>query len=374
MKRRTKAEEIRRKAKENRDPLLEKAILSWVSLSKEEQMAVLHEVVVTRGKELKLAYPDIMEIGYGIRTVTIRGKLQLLPDEMCIVFMVPRKWISEPKTKKTRDRHLPRHLMTYCSTPSGRQLCAIPTNIESGLHYKKVKPHDRQYVLIKKPGVPTQAGVFCCAVTTPGANIPFGLSCHHVLAMSKVTNPQGSPALGAQVFLNGAPTAFGTLSDYMGKLVPGPQVMSFDAALAEITDMDSLSIAIGGNPINFWDGSSIISQCFVQCPTTSSIPSIPPTGSVSATYVQTWPEFSQINYFCGSGPQPCQPGVIELHFNPASSPKEGDSGSPVVDGNGVLLGMYIAGSDDGTRGFMLPANVLMSGVNYGLSVDLSLSP
>jgi hypothetical protein len=372
MKKRTKAEEIRIKAKKDRDLILEKAILCWQeSLTPEEQVAVLNEVVLTRGKELRLAYPDIMALGHGVRTVTMRGKRKIL-DEQCVVFMVRRKWDSEPKTMQKRARRLPGHLMAYCSTRTGRQMCAIPTNVESGHRYKKVKPH-RQYVIARNPPITAQQGVFCCAVRIPGIAAEFGLSCHHVLAMSTQTNPPGSPASGAQVSPAGSQASMGALSA-MGQLVPDSEVVSIDAALARIADMGAFALAIGGNPTTFWDRSSTINQCWVQCPPPGSVSELgAPTGTVSANYVNTFFDYSGITYF-KSGTQPCQKVVIELQFNSSPSPKAGDSGSPVVDQNGMLLGMYIAGSDDGTLGFMLPADVLMSGVNYGLNVDLILSP
>lgn len=353
-----KVVELIDRAVRDEDRRLADALNAWKKLRRKDQIALAATVADTRSSELVLAYPDVVSVGHGFRTTNKKGRT--LTSEPCVVFMVSRK-----RKRVAKAKQLPTSLLAYWGTSASGKgtLCAVPVDIESGTDYD-VKPHALpRPVCVAKAGAPTQQGVITCAVgLSTDATGVYALSCHHLLAMSTVTSPDGRAATGARVSRCGH-AEFGGLSEWTGKLVASTEGPSFDAALAKVdaNQVGELVAAMGGTAPK-------------SPPAEFSIPLFAtirtPDGLVSVEYVQTWTSFSKIAYF-SSPPQPVQGGIVEWMVT-SGSVVGGHSGSPVVSGSGALLGMHIAGTDTGDRAFMQPADMLLFAPNYGVAGTMDM--
>ena len=362
-----KADDLLRHALEVGDLRLERAVRRWKRLRRKDQHRIVRELVEARSDELRRAYPAIHGVAYGLRTLTI-DDARCVTREPCVVFLVYRKWKQRPRTRAALGRELPAYIWAHGTDPrSGlRGLCAVPVDVESGTDYW-VRPHAGNHVLVHKNAIPMQKGVVTCAVSMPpGFGGAHAISCHHVFAMSKVTSPPGSPANNAHVSVglpgNQPGTRIGRLSPFRGRLVPGSQGASFDAALARVDDPQALAQVLQPpTPVG-----AIASED--EMPFSFWI--MTPRRPIKAVWVQNWVGFDNIVYFSGSN-RPVQPLVIEAEVRDSIVPQGGDSGSPVLDSaKRKLIGMHIAGKR--SRAFFLAAHHLLDGQHYGLNGPLKL--
>jgi len=362
-----KADELLKRARKAGDSRLLQAIRRWRRMSREEQKRLVREIVDARAVELRRAYPTVRGIASGLRTKT-QGGDRVITREPCVVLMVGRKWTKQPKTKAALARELPKYLWAHATDPrSGeRGLCAVPVDIESGIEYR-ISPHSTSFVLAVRSPMPRQRGVVTCAVEMPpGFGGTHVVSCHHVLAMSKVTAPPGSAAAGVRIHVRqtGGRTGMevGRLSPFRGRLVRPSAGLSFDAALARITDASAFR-QVTPSPTPTRAITTVEDIPF-------SLRIVTPRDTTRAVFVQAWSNFDRIHYLTGSS-QPVHPVVIECQVLGAMLPKPGDSGSPVLNRKmDTLVGMHIAGS--GRRAFFLPACNVLDGKYYGLGSPLTL--
>ncbi len=371
----TKTALLMAKAIQSGDTRLEEAIKVWERFSIEKQKEVVREIVETRGNELRSAYPDIVGIAYGIRTYTDKNNKQKINSrEPCITFMVERKWKKGfDATNRFAIKQLPEYLYTYCEAgqPYKRELCAVPTDIECGEEYQ-ITPYsgNNGRSLIKawnKDLGRRLDGVITCEVKLP---YPFNdgryiLGCHHVFAMSVLTEPGSIPPINTEILYDD--TTVGKLTSLRGRLVPESQGSSFDVALAIVPENNvaksKLKEALQG--LKLKNGlvslKKMVNRCII----------VTPNGDYEAEHVKTWPSYNWIKYF-KNHPNPVQSDVVEWHITSTNGvTKPGDSGSPITDPyKNKLLGMLIGGKSN--KAFMLSANKLLSGPNYNLAGPLKI--
>jgi len=359
---------------------------AWENLPLEHRRRCAAELVLTRARELQLAYPDIIAIGHGFRT---RGRERTrglrktvappgrVTDEPCVVLTVGRKWRRGIVAR--RGREIPAFLWSYVEHEGRPVLCAVPTDVRCGTELK-VTP--RLWVddnggggngqsgleLIRvTDGVHTpQKGTFCCAVQRPDSGEIFGLSCHHVLAMSTKTHPPGTPSPG-QVTLRSTGARIGEIDfAWLGRLVRPGIDLSFDAALCQVD-------AGARGPFRQACGAvrptSVLppGPCPVDCTVMTA-----QNGRLRARLVMELSFFNGVGYF-PSGDQPIQPRIAEFDIVGGITTAGGDSGCAVLDSSGTMLvGMHIGGRDGTNRIFVIPAYDLVDGLNWGREGALSV--
>lgn len=339
--------ELLKEATSAKDTRQIKALKAWRRLSRKSQWALASTVAEARERELRLAYPCLVAVGHGFRT-TNKGQRETT-REPCVVFMVEKK-----RRRVAAVKRLPTLLYAYWGGTGDNKgiLCAVPTDIECGSEYNIQLHGLTEQVCISKAPLETQKGVITSAVVNSHKHV-FALSCHHVLGMSLVTSPVGRPATGAIVARCGS-EGFGELAQWGGKLVPSTQGLSFDAALARVKNhkISDLLAAIGNRLPKEPQDDAIPLFSVVRTP----------RDDIRLELVEVWTNFDRINYL-PSHLQPVQAEIVEWAVIGGIT-LPGDSGAPIVKSDGTLLGMYIAGTDEGDKAFMIPAKFLLMGFNY----------
>jgi len=122
----------------------EEALQIWTGLSVKEREDLARETVQTREKELRLAFPDVIGIGYGLKARrNVEGRFT---DEVCVTFIVRNKWAETPL--RPRKRAIPQYLYAYCTIEAERRRCAIPTDVNDSERYRGVKPQNNEKFLL----------------------------------------------------------------------------------------------------------------------------------------------------------------------------------------------------------------------------------
>jgi hypothetical protein len=339
---------------------LDRGARVWVDLPAQAQLKLARQCVRMQGAALQQTYPDIVGIGYGYRTV---GREQtVLLSEPCLTFMVRRKW---RRGLAGADRaHLPRHVITDLNIAGKRHRCAIPTDVTSLMDFRHVEP--RAQVHAVSPGLGSLRGPLCCAVRLQQSGQLYGVGCHHVLALSKLTAEFGRAGLHPRVAVQSDPAPrrdVGELSDYYGLVEDG---VFFDAALAKITHPDVLA--------------NLLAEPFPGTVALTSETNLPQTvtihsfkgGLLSATVSHVWhaptaPPLIKYIFLEARFGTIRPKTVVQVKLD--THTQNGDSGSPVFSlGGAIFQGMLIAGSDAGTpKAFFIPAYELLKARNYGLA-------
>jgi hypothetical protein len=242
-------------------------------------------------------------------------------------------------------------------------LCAVPTDVECATSYYAVRAHARAGIVVTDdltPPIRGELGQVTCKLRLSRPNTTtevFALSCRHVFGRSELFHPD--VPTGLRVAMTGD-VAIATTTGLFGELHDvdnAPSLgASFDAQLASIDDMAALDRLLAGARIR---GSA------------SGIDDIPddyvihtPRGKVSAAKIGPRFDTPPLKYPTPRGDIEVVHGlVVESHADVES----GDSGSPVVSAGGMLLGMHIAGNEDESIGYMIPAWELFNPHNWGLS-------
>ncbi len=360
-----KTQLLKSNARRDNDKKLLDALNVWSHLGNSEKIKVVKEIVETRNKELRLAFPDIIGIAHGFRTFTENNERKI-DTEPSVTFMVESKW-------KSRDKgagELPKYLYTYCHPEQSkkRELCAVPTDVESGEQYQ-VFPHSKKKISNKvieaKNNMDPLNGVITCCVRIPNDKNIYILGCHHVFAMSVNLKPGWMVPEDVEIISN--EVTIGRLTTYRGDVIPKNRGESFDAALAIVENnnnaISELKEVLGG--LNLESHIQTVDDVGDDCKI------ITPNGEYDAKFVQTWHTIEGIKYFENTQ-NPCMSGIVEWELNTVNGkPKSGDSGSPITDPDmKTLLGMYIAGGLN--QAFMLPANQLFFGPNYLINGSLKI--
>ena len=99
------------------DPGLAEATRRWDELPVAARMALAREIAEVRGRELTLAYRNVVAVAAGFRArLNERGEEELHPQP-CVVFVVKRKW----RAGRDEDpaQRLPDRMLTYGPAPRG---------------------------------------------------------------------------------------------------------------------------------------------------------------------------------------------------------------------------------------------------------------
>lgn len=344
---------------------LREAGKNWDSLSPEAKEQLLEELVCTRIDELRQSFPDLVAIGFGLRTKKAGRRRRRFHDELVVKFMVANKWSKKSRLRNTQ-RALPKFFLAYATRDATRVLCRVPTDIEDRRAYRNCVCQSAPTLVAVGPansGGPAERGSIACVVQIPGdtENV-YAVSAAHLFDLTE----QYWPALPSDVLVKNATSsaAVAIVSDFVGPLRPLEQGFSFDAALATVTDRAALADVLGDVlPANSAKSSGDI-------PATFNVSTA--RGMISARKAATWLAPDQVlQYVVADGSTIRVQHAILVESAADTIP--GDSGSPVISQDGLtLLGMNIWGGDG--ISFMIPAYSLLASENYaGLPAGQVLS-
>lgn len=324
-------------------------------LSRPEQLALLEELVETRSAELCRAYESVIDVAYGFgrRRSPKTGRSRIKPVP-CVTFIVKRK-----RKQVRADERLPEHLFAYWDVAGERKLCAVPIDVEDASRYQSVAPQGEK-IAVKWSRRPSKVatGMITCAVRRDGQpNTLYALSCRHVFSISKKLHPER--VNNAEVFLRRSDSGIkiGETRRILGELRDGPDLLSFDAELAEVVNPVELKSAL--RRVTFSRDHPFI----------TGLPDLPTryvivTGRGLDIEAGT-PRVATRREIDYERPKIRKVAHRQLIESVLEKPtKGGDSGSPVVTklNGGSLVGMHIAGRGD--LGYMIPAWQLLNPKNY----------
>jgi hypothetical protein len=352
---------------------LQSAKRAFRVLGREAQFLLAQEVVQTRERELRLAYPDLVGIGFGFKTKrTASGRGARLVRTPCVIFEVERKRKLARASESVRK--LPPLLFAYMGEPGSRRLCAVPTDVKESAAFGKPEPHDGSNSDIpfgivvngKTSEADGVAGTIACAVTRssdPGQ--VYAISCRHVLSRSLIEDPD--IRAGCRVDLGSMPgPLLGKTAKARGVFVSAP-ASSFDAQLVRISDKDALSMALAGLKFDPDDpvltGPERIPNGFwVATPRADSNNR---RLKVWVTFID-WPKHRAMAYHLPAGDLQVAHTLVIHGVAKDTRLEPGDSGSPaiLVNGGGRLIGMYLGG--DGLNAYFIPGWQLFLPRNFGL--------
>ncbi len=342
---------------------LNDAIAAWKMLSEEKQMQYLHELLETRRNELRQSYKDVTAISYGYLRKTGKDGKQKVRKQLCIGFIVKKKWVTSANTQAQKTKEIPKYLFLYANINDGgeekRALCAIPTDVECSSDYKETKLQRLNKKIIMKGKGTTLEGMICCIVKKPiDDGKVFALGCHHVFAMSIKFKTVPNIAKLYYPITEDRNIEIGYLSNYFGyiKSAPPPPY-SLDAALVEVPKSN---LNILKSVVSIPDNNHV-KENLVNFPSTFKI--VTSRGIIKAKKVKLLIDYDGLKYAGRS--KVTHEWIIESEVLGNKITHGGDSGSPVLDDQGdKLLGMHIAGV--GKRAFMIPASELLRASNFGI--------
>ncbi len=326
-------------------------------LTQRQQLNAAREIVETRTSELCRAYPGVIDVSFGYRLRRDRtGKRHRIVQQPCVRFLVARK--RDPQRLPRPEDTIPPRLLTYCTIGDQRKLCAVPTDVEdSTLHGATIAHGGPQGIAVKWKDT-SAVGAIACVVERDGVpGTPFAIGCRHVLSLSAWFFNQNTWGATVSVEGNGV---LGVTRAVAGTLQEAP-ARSFDAQLFEVTDREALREAAGD--IVFTGYADSIDDIPAQYDI------LTPHGTRRARFVERI-EPGRLAYQIGD--VWIAHDVTLIRSQPGPATVEGDSGSPVVTGDGkMLLGMHLAGIDGKdaqgvytAAAYMIPAWELLDPANY----------
>lgn len=314
----------------------------WEQLPSEKQLQVLAWLCRSRSKLLKREFPEALSVGVGHKTTA--GKR--LPT-LCLAFLVLRK--------AEAGKQLPQTIRTTIKIDGRRRQVHVPTDVEeladSGPHLATNTAAGILVVSASQPAI-RGTGAVCCLVRAKGQPDLFALSCHHVLTLSPKVG-QCRIVMDALVAdRQGVP--FGQLFEAVPMTPHQPS--QIDVAIARVEAGSMVQwVHSGMQPKSTDMGLSKPQNCTIYAP----------GRLVDAVYVKTWPEVRLPYPGCGDVQIVCA-----YQFQAATKP--GDSGSPVIGGDGTLYGMHFWGSPSNNFAMAIPAGYLFGqGVFHAGTLELA---
>ncbi len=370
------------------DPGLDEAISRFEAIGDlAEQMMLAQEIARTRQAELTLAYDNVVTVASGFKTRCLDGS-ETLTRIPSVLLIVRRKWSS----KRASLQRIPSHLLTYRGSGVGRELVAVPTDVQSQKHYSGARPHGPSGVFVED-GTASGSGALACLVElrSGAKRRRLAMSALHVLTVSVDVDANTLPN-GAQITRrNSVQMPDGTPSMALSSVIGGRYLVangiSFDVQLAELTDPHAARSMLG-------DLSLAVKEPFVKSParlnqlvaTNAPIEIMVPVNHaafiggdrprMSASFTGAMGSSFAIPYVLKTGGRFLRAPLhhaelIRLQPLGGQATLEGDSGCAIVcwldDDNCTLLGMLIAGNDDFS--YAIPAWQLFNKSNYFGSLD-----
>lgn len=286
------------------------------------------------------------------------GGKRILTQQTCLRFLVDKKG-----EFASGILPIPSQVIAYVQIRGKRRRCLVPTDVDQTL---RGSPHGQDYVFStlakNSKEVFYECGWPCCLVTVDSSpNQVFALGCNHAFTLSGRNNwrPLFAGVQNRKTGVNGP--VMGVPQDATD-LNPDTGKPGFDAALILLTDINNLPKSFRNLNITGYLASSVMPyEATLYTPR-----GIPLRVVISGYHISMdldYREDGNTSTFT-IGP------VIEYTAYPMT--QKGDSGSPIMDDDGVLCGMHIYGYESGV-GLAHPAISLFSPKRF-ISGRLKLIP
>lgn len=379
-----------------RDDELAAAVGRFGQLPMAQRFRLVREAAETRGPEYARSHGNVVMVAAGMKRRQDDGE-RVVAHEPCVIFFVKRKWARNDRPE-THALHLPRHLLAHVDGAQGRELVALPTDVQVANRLSGVRPQGGRAICVELGGVPTEFGTITTLVRIDDHNAPpvvRAMSAQHVLSPDFRADLDNRPETGnvvtvAQGFVSGGvlqqadgAAALGTTLAIGGGLVDGA-ALSFDVQLAEVPDTDALSRRLADMRLSPDELFIASAERYDELVGQDQPPEIDvlvaenhpmfngPRDAVRLTH-SGWPGDRQaIPYFDSSDPpgrlMVHQRDLLEFKFFSSAKTVVGDSGAPVVlrfsDGTCTLVGMHVGVNDDVSFSYVVPAWQLFAAANY----------
>ncbi len=328
----------------------------WEHLDNSERLRIAVAVARRRGAEWIRTYDNVVSIGAGFR---LSGEREERVDEVCICFLVRHKW----STSSNRQQKIPAFIIAR-PVVRGRQFSVrIPTDVSE---FKGGAPQATEDIssgiASRFNGNRLDLGSVCCQVRN--AKIPderYLLTCLHVFSSSM----QSPPPLGLDcqtdtgVFL-------GPLDDTANPFGS----TAVDAALVRITNPSIDGIALWGFTPSAkatdydLENLALKNDLFVLArevaPAADGMRALRRTQPLPARFTKVITSSAAYTY--GRGRHFWFSDTIEYQ----AAVRPGDSGSALVDTDGILYGMHFYGR--GQFGYALSAPRLFDPGVFSLNI------
>lgn len=373
------------------------------------RLSLARELAQTRCHEFTLAYRNVVAVVAGWRRKrAFGGAPQPLLREPCVVLVVKKKWKTGEAPTDARQT-LPRHLLVGAEVAGVRHLFAVPTDVQLAKTFLDGRAYGSSAVRVDDPARP-DFGTLTCAVhlTRADAGPPetMVLSAMHVFTpFAEVqAGPSTTPAKVRPAPHPDNP-AIGSTTMLRGRLAwsdPGSadHNFSFDAQLAAVGQVPWLRQQLVDMPLSAaapWvDGPETLDRlnaqgCNFLLHAADNHPDHGPV-QIGLTHLTTDLSAIPLEYTLrasgiGQSADPLAPlaTVVIYHwellqFDVAGpdAPQPGDSGAPVLarlpDGSLTLVGMFVAGTPEFRKAYVLPAWQLFYPPNWGEDQVQSIRP
>lgn len=304
--------------------------VTWDSLERADQLRTLRLICGKKADSIKAQYSDVLAVGIGYKRV--KGEVV---NRLALALLVGKK-IS------TASRPIPSVIKLKLNDGGQKRTFLIPTDVEElGDGAPQAAVNVAEGIRAQSPVDPKAVvpGAACCVVEqTNDRRNRYVLSCHHVLALSLLT--QSCNAANSVLKDITGSKIIGQLFSYLPMSATGQPCL--DAALAIIEPGDAV----------IWEKNLVTPSAVdpgFQQPQGCSV--YTPDGAIPARFIKEWANIPLPYPRCGTV-------TIRAVYQFQAATKPGHSGSPVMDANGTLHGMHFWGSPTRGDAYAIPAFVL----------------
>ncbi len=303
-------------------------------LDLETQLAVVQELIETRGEELRLAYPAVCGLGIGFRHRSDeQGKVRIHRNlAVCLRMIVRRKWPALSRKTSSLKGRIPEFVFASIGPPHAPTRVAIATDVEQRAAKSARRPQANIAVGRTSNSTRYETGSVACIIqesTPSGTKSYSAISCMHVLS-NGISNYQSSEV---PVDLLDDYSRLGLSIDRRGSL-DDPNRPDFDAQWLRITNVTA-AVELLNQGFSFASGGiarprDLRADLFI----------LTASGSVPVSFSSYWPAGQLITNAIN-----VHSDLLTLSFSAGVWTSGGDSGSPLVadlDHGRVLVGMHIA--------------------------------
>ena len=316
----------------------------WTKLSRKTQFRIAVEVARRRGASLARTFTNVICVGAGFRS---RGGEESLFDEVCLRFLVKRKWKSRLETSNS----IPKYIRAHIKVAGKQRQVLIPTDV-SEFHGGAPHLDLSGGITSRRDANPLEFGAGCCLVRNAfSRGERYLLSCYHVFSPSLSDAP---PNIDCVISENGEP-----IGPMIEMADPESSSNALDAALALVEDVTVDNITAWGrmptSRATDFDLFSLVKnyELFVHgrriAPASAGFPAVTRTGPLPATFQSLFPTPLPFDYRQTAGKVFFFADTLQYIANV----RPGDSGAAVMDSKGKLFGMHFYGQ--GNVGFAFSA-------------------
>jgi len=312
----------------------------------------------------------VLRVGHGLRHQRPPGRRRgVYVDEPALLVVVDRKIPKARAASRAPGALVPRWVELRLPVGRRRILVALPTDVQEGRKLPRAQARQTQGIRARPAGPGSKVDGVACALVRRSGKL-YILGCHHVILRSLVT-PGATPDLAAQIFDVPSAASEKLLGIPSDAAVFGPGVpASLDAALAQV---EPAAIPIVSSP-TFWSArpNSWARTLDDVLDAAAGGFNLFSRGGKMIALKLVGHFFNQpVGYGGGTSVEIAEVLVLVVADSSQPAPMAGDSGATVMAGNGMLVGMHIAGIPNEGKGYAIPSYQLLDGPAFDPPVTLA---